>query len=113
MSKQLTAEEKEFIEYWEKEGKKEKTWLNMLKRHLPKGLIFSLPIALFFFVMGPKRRAIVTHAELTIIMICVFLIAVAYSIFKGYVKNDRLETYYQLLKMKDSHHHSADSIHSK
>src|SRR5699024_10165548 len=98
MSKPLTEEEKEFIQYWEEESQKERKWMNMVKKHLPRGLIFSLPIALFFFIMGPKRRAIVTHAELTIIMICVFIIAVAYSIFKGYVKHDRLETYYQLLK---------------
>lgn len=98
----LTEEEKAFIQYWETEGIKQKKWTYMLKRHLPKGLIFSIPIALFFFIMGPKRRAIVSHSELIIIMICIFFIALFYALFKGYVKADRLETHYQILKMKES-----------
>ncbi|HLR38048.1 MAG TPA: hypothetical protein VK084_08375 [Chitinophagaceae bacterium] len=107
MNDTLTTEEKDFIEYWEKEGYKEKNFGNMLKKYLPKGLIYSLPIILFFFAMGYKRKGIVTHAELTIIMICVLLIAVAYSILKGHVKNDRKFSYYQILKMKEEKCHSS------
>jgi len=101
MSYELTDEDKDFINYWEKEGKRHKSWIFMLKKHLPKGMIFSLPIALFFFIMGPKRRAIVTHADLTIIMICIFIIALFYAIFKGYVDADRMETRYKILKKRE------------
>lgn len=102
MSYILSEEEREFIHFWETEGANQKKWINMLKKHLPKGLIMSLPIALFFFVMGPKRRGIVTHTELLIIMICVVFIALAYALFKGYVKADRMESHYQILKMKQA-----------
>lgn len=81
----------------------------MLKKNLPKGLIFSMPIALFFFIMGPKRRAIVTHSELIIIMICVIFIALFYAIFKGYVSVDRMESHYQILKMKEARPDTADA----
>ncbi len=105
----LTAEEKEFIHFWESEGNKQKKWTYMLKKNLPKGLIFSIPIALFFFIMGPKRRAIVTHAELVIIMICIVLIALFYAVFKGYVQADRMESHYQILKMKEAQPGAADT----
>lgn len=102
MSYILTEEEKEFIQFWEAEGANQKKWVYMLKKHLPKGLIFSIPIALFFFIMGPKRRGIITHSELVIIMICIVVIAIFYAIFKGYVSADRMESHYQILKMKES-----------
>ncbi len=102
MLQELTEEEKDFIRYWEKEGTREKKWTYMLKRNLPKGLIFSLPIALFFFAMGFKRRAIVSHGDLVTIMVSLVVIAVFFAIFKGYVHVDRYESHYQILKMKEA-----------
>ncbi len=108
MRQGLTEEEKEFIQYWEKEGKRQRKWTYMLRRNLPKGLIFSLPIALFFFAMGFKRRAIVSHGVLVTIMICLVFIALFYAIFKGHIHVDRYESHYQILKMKEARDNHKD-----
>lgn len=111
MSYMLTEEEKGFIQFWEKEGIKQKRWTYMLKKNLPKGLIFSIPIALFFFIMGPKRRAIVSHGDLVVIMIAIVLIAVFYAIFRGHVRADRYESHYQILKMREAGKEASGTMH--
>lgn len=102
MRYEITEEDKLFIEEWEREEKRYKSWVFWLRKHLPKGLIFSLPIGIFFFLMGPKRRAIVSHGDLTMIMISLAIIAIAYAIFKGYFTADRMETHYKILKLREA-----------
>lgn len=98
----LTEEEKDFIRFWEKEGIRRKKWTYMLLRNLPKGMIFSAPIAIFFFFEAGKHKGIITHGDLILIMIGVFLIAVFYAVFSGYVRFDRYDSHYKILKMKQN-----------
>lgn len=98
----LTEEEKNFIRFWEKEGTRRKKWTYMLMNNLPKGMIFSAPIAIFFFFEAGKHKGIITHGDLILIMIGVFLIAVFYSVFSGYVRFDRYDSHYKILKMKQN-----------
>lgn len=98
----LTREERDFIRFWEKEGPKRSKWTYMLIHDLPKGVIFSVPIAIFFFFEAGKHRGIITHGDLILIMICLFLTAIFYAVLKGYTKFDRYDSLYKILKMKQS-----------
>lgn len=103
----LTDTEREFIEFWEAERDRRHKWTYALRRNLPMGIIFGAPIALFFFIEAPRHRGMVSHTDLVLIMIGVFLTAVFYAIFRGSAKWDQYESHYQILKMKEENDASA------
>lgn len=98
----LTDEEKKFIVFWEKERDKRHKWTFHIKRYFPRGIMFGIPIALFFFVEAPRHRGLISHSDLAIIMFAILMIVIFYAIFMGFTKWDEYESHYQILKMKEA-----------
>lgn len=103
----LTKEEKEFIVFWEKERDHRKKWTYLLFHNLQIGILFGVPIALFFMLEAPRHRSLITHTDLVLIMVCIVLIVCFYAIFRGYSKWDDFNSHYQILKMKENSTSSA------
>jgi hypothetical protein len=97
----LSERDLKFITFWEKRRERPHRWLYYLMQNLPRGIIFSAPIALFFFIEAPRHRGLISHGDLILIMVGIFLTAVFYAIFRGATKWDQYESHYQILKMKE------------
>lgn len=97
----LSAEEKEFIQWWEQNRSKEKRLLSQLTVGLPLGLAFGFPILLSVMFRGwYKNMPYVSGSQLTIILIAVLLVVVFYAIFKMRFKWEMNEQHYLELKQK-------------
>lgn len=97
-----SAEEKEFIGWWEKNRNGEKKLLNQLMVGLPLGLAFGFPMLLSFLFRGWfKRMPYVSGDQFTLILIAVLLIIVFYAIFKMRFKWEMNEQRYNELKQKE------------
>lgn len=97
----LSQADKEFISFWEKERDRRKKWSYLLFHNLRMGTLFGAPIAIFFMAEAPRHRSLITHTDLTIIMICIVLIIVFYAFFRGYSKWDKSNSRYEILKMRE------------
>ncbi len=97
----LSAEEKEFVRWWEANRLKEKRLLKQLSIGLPLGLAFGFPILLSVLFRGwYKNMPYVSGSQLTIIMIAVLLIVVFYAIFRMRFKWEINEQRYHEMKEK-------------
>jgi pilus assembly protein TadC len=97
----LSAEEKEFMEWWEQNRSKEKRLLSQLTIGLPLGLAFGFPILLSVMFRGwYKNMPYVSGSQLTIILIAVLLVVVFYAIFKMRFKWEMNEQRYRELEQK-------------
>ncbi len=97
----LSAEEKEFMQWWEQNRNKEKKLLSQLTIGLPLGLAFGFPILLSVMFRGwYKNMPYVSGAQLTIILIAVLLVVVFYGIFKMRFKWEMHEQRYLELQQK-------------
>lgn len=97
----LSAEEKEFMQWWEQNRSKEKRLLSQLTIGLPLGLAFGFPILLSVMFRGwYKNMPYVSGSQLTIILIAVLLVVVFYAIFKMRFKWEMNEQRYLELKQK-------------
>ncbi len=97
----LSAEEKEFVCWWEANRLKEKRLLKQLSIGLPLGLAFGFPILLSVLFRGwYKNMPYVSGSQLTVIMIAVLLIIVFYAIFRMRFKWEINEQRYNEMKEK-------------
>lgn len=97
----LSAEEKEFMQWWEQNRSKEKRLLSQLTIGLPLGLAFGFPILLSIMFRGwYKNMPYVSGSQLTIILIAVLLVVVFYAIFKMRFKWEMNEQRYLELQQK-------------
>jgi hypothetical protein len=97
----LSAEEKQFMEWWELNRSKEKRLLSQLTIGLPLGLAFGFPILLSVMFRGwYKNMPYVSGSQLTIILIAVLLVVVFYAIFKMRFKWEMNEQRYNELQQK-------------
>jgi pilus assembly protein TadC len=97
----LSAEEKEFMEWWKQNRSKEKKLLSQLTIGLPLGLAFGFPILLSVMFRGwYKNMPYVSGSQLTIILIAVLLVVVFYAIFKMRFKWEMNEQRYRELEQK-------------
>jgi pilus assembly protein TadC len=97
----LSAEEKEFMLWWEQNRNKEKKLLSQLTIGLPLGLAFGFPILLSVMFRGwYKNMPYVSGTQLTIILIAVLLVVVFYGIFKMRFKWEMNEQRYLELQQK-------------
>ncbi len=97
----LSAEEKEFMQWWEQNRSKEKRLLSQLAVGLPLGLAFGFPILLSVMFRGwYKNMPYVSGSQLTIILIAILLLVVFYAIFKMRFKWEMNEQRYHELKQK-------------
>ncbi|QNA43531.1 FeoB-associated Cys-rich membrane protein [Lacibacter sediminis] len=97
----LSAQEKEFMQWWEQNRSREKRLLSQLTIGLPLGLAFGFPILLAVMFRGwYKNMPYVSGSQLTIILIAVLLVIVFYAIFKMRFKWEMNEQRYLELKQK-------------
>ena len=97
----LSAQEKEFMDWWEQNRGKEKRLLSQLTIGLPLGLAFGFPILLSVMFRGwYKNMPYVSGSQLTIILIAVLLVVVFYAIFKMRFKWEMNEQRYRELEQK-------------
>lgn len=97
----LSAEEKEYMEWWELNRNREKKMLSQLTIGLPLGLAFGFPILLSVMFRGwYKNMPYVSGTQLTIILIAVLLVVVFYGIFKMRFKWEMNEQRYLELQQK-------------
>lgn len=96
----LSAQDKEFVEWWGKNRNREKKLVKQLAVGLPLGLAFGFPILLSVMFRGwYKSMTYVSGSQLTIILIAVLLIVVFYAVFRMRFKWEMNEQRYnELLK---------------
>src|SRR5665647_3269432 len=104
----LTKDEQLFIEYWEKNRDKEKTFLRQILGGLPIGLVFALPVLLAVIFHGWYKNMIyISDSQLIVIMIGVLCVAIFFSIFRGKFKWESNEQLYKELKFKEKQDDAA------
>ena len=98
----LTEDEIQFLEYWEKNGDKEKKPLRQILLSAPLGLVFALPILLLVIFHGwYKNMVYISDSQLIVILITVIGIAVFFAIIRGKFKWENNEQLYKELKSKE------------
>jgi len=99
----LTEDEKLFIKYWENNREKKKHFLSMLLGGLPMGLIFALPVLVaVIFHDWYKSMVYISDAQLIVIIIGVFAVAVFFAVFRMKFKWEQNEQLYKELKLRQS-----------
>ncbi len=97
----LTTDEKLFIEFWEKNRNKEKTFFRQLARGLPIGLVFALPILVaVIFHNWYKSMIYISGSQVIVIVVGVLAIAVFFAVFRMKFKWENNEQLYKELKFK-------------
>jgi|SRR6476660_791732 len=97
----ITAEEKLFLEYWEKNREKEKHLIRQLATGLPMGLVFALPVLIaVIFHSWYKRIIYISVSQLIVITIGVLGIVVFFAIMRMRFKWENNEQLYKELKFK-------------
>ncbi|MEO8414274.1 MAG: hypothetical protein ABI472_11475 [Ginsengibacter sp.] len=104
----LTKDEQLFIEYWEKNRIKEKTFLRQILGGLPIGLVFALPVLLAVIFHGWYKNMIyISDSQLIVIIIGVLCTAVFFAIFRMKFKWENNEQLYKELKFKEKRDDAA------
>ncbi len=104
----LTKNELLFIEYWERNRDKENKILRQLAMGLPMGLVFALPVLLAVIFHGWYKNMIyISDAQIIIIAITVFFVAIFFSIFRSKFKWEHNEQLYKELKFKQKRDDAA------
>ena len=106
----LNTEEKLFLGYWEKNRDKQKLFLRQLLSGLPFGLLFALPVLVaVIFHDWYKAMVYISGSQVVVIIICVIIIAIFFSVFRMKFKWEQNEQLYKELKFKAEGDDAADS----
>jgi Tfp pilus assembly protein PilN len=97
MENTLSEQEKQYIEYWEKNRLREKKVLNQLLVGLPLGVIFASPVLLNLFGRWYTRADMEAHTKLNpaVLLIAMLLIIVFVAIFSRRHKWEMKEQQYR------------------
>jgi hypothetical protein len=84
MENTLSEQEKQYIEYWEKNRDREKKVLNQLLIGMPLGIIFASPVLLNLFGRWHTRADMEAHTKLNpavllIAMLCIIAFVAIFS----------------------------------
>lgn len=96
----LTEREKTFLAYWEANRIKKGRIFHQFFSSLPLGILFALPILVFFLVEAQRDRALITPGDLILICIGIFLVAAFYGIFRSKFNWEKKEDLYQAILRK-------------
>lgn len=96
----LSDKEKAFLDYWQQNRAKKGRISYQFLHSLPLGIIFALPILAFFLLEAQRDRALITPADLILICIGIFLIAVFYGFFRSKFDWEKSEDLYQAILKK-------------
>jgi uncharacterized membrane protein len=101
----LTTEEKDFIEYWERNRVKQKRLVKQFLIGLPLGVLFATLIFVNFLSGWYKRADMIINSQgslILVVLVAVILIVIFVSIFSVRHKWDINEQRYrELLSKKD------------
>ena len=98
----ITAQEKLFIDYWDKNREKQKRSFYQLAIGLTVGLVFALPILLsVIFHDWYKQMVYISGSQITVILIGVLGITVFFALFRMKFKWEQNEQLYKELKYKE------------
>jgi uncharacterized membrane protein len=101
----LTTEEKDFIEYWERNRVKQKRLVKQFLIGLPVGVLFATLIFVNFLSGWYKRADMIINSQgslILVVLVAVILIVIFVSIFSVRHKWDINEQRYrELLSKKD------------
>lgn len=104
----LSAADKTFLHYWEKNRSQKKRLLYQLMVGLPLGVLFGLPIILSVLMRGwYKRMPYVSGTQFNIVLIAVLAIVVFYAIFRMRFKWEQNEERYIALLEKQKQQEGA------
>jgi pilus assembly protein TadC len=104
----LSKDEKKFIEFWEKNREKEKTFLRQIIGGLPLGLVFALPVlVVVIFHDWYKNMVYISNSLIIVIIIGVLGVAVFFAIFRMRFKWETNEQLYKELKFKEKKDNAA------
>lgn len=98
----LSAEEKKFLEYWEKNRDRENKWTRKISYGAPWGLVFALPMLLAVIFHGWYKNMIpITRGQIVLITITVIGIAIFYAYFRQQFRWEHNEQFYEELKLRE------------
>ena len=98
----ITENEKEFLDWWEKNREAESKFSHKLLYGSPWGLIFALPVLLaVIFNDWYKNMIPISPTQVILISIVVLAIAIFYALFKMQVKWESNDQLYKELKLKE------------
>jgi len=104
----LSDKEKQFIIYWEREREKQNSIVRKLLNGLPMGILFSLPVVLFLFVVyfffpdWYTKISNTSSGSFITIVIAVFICILFFSYFRMHYKWEMNEQLYRELKNKEN-----------
>ncbi len=107
----MTQEEKNFMDYWEKNRLKQKKIFRQFLLGIPAALLFVIPIAVNFFSGWSKRADMeANNGEFNplVLMVALLLIAGFVAIFSRRFQWDRNEQRYRELEAKRSAENPAE-----
>ena len=108
----LTEDEKLFVEYWEANRLRFKTWKYQLMTGLPVGMLFALPILLLLISakLWYKRADMLANTIVNpyVLIVAVLLIATFIAIFHKNHQWEMREQQYQALKARERSEASPD-----
>jgi hypothetical protein len=93
----LTQEEKDFIDYWERNRDRQKKTIRQFLVGIPIGLLFAVPIVINFGSGWYHRAMMVITAEGGALLLALVLIVVFVAIFSQQYKWDQLNQRYMEL----------------
>ena len=98
----LTEREREFMNYWEKNRKKEKKLFNQLLVGLPIGILFGAPVLMNLFLGWYKRAGMVANTQLSpaVLLTAIAMIIAFVAIFSRKHKWEMKEQHYKELKAR-------------
>jgi len=98
----ITAQEKLFIDFWDKNREKQKRSFHQLAIGLTVGLVFALPILLsVIFHDWYKQMVYISGSQITVILVGVLGITVFFALFRMKFKWEQNEQLYKELKYKE------------
>jgi len=101
----MTQQEKDFMDYWEKNRERQKKIVRQFLLGIPAGLLFVIPIAINFSSGWYKRAGMITNTtdfSPTVLVVALLLITGFIAIFSRQHKWERNEQFYRELKARQS-----------
>ena len=101
----LTQDEKDFMDYWERNRDRQKKVFKQLLLGIPIGLLFAIPIVISLLSGWDKRAVMIANTSdfnPGILLAALLLIVGFIAIFSRRVKWDNYEQKYQELRAKQA-----------
>jgi len=112
----LTQQEKDFIDYWQRNRDKQKRTFRQLLIGIPIGLLFAIPICINFFSGWYKRASMMSNTTdfNPIVLVIAMIVIISFvAIFSKRHQWDMREQQYRELLSKQSQEDSLNETEKK